>query len=1223
MVRTALSRAGGDVADTKRRIAAALDRYSAFTSAIRRGDVSAQASGAKVLDNLASIAVQDQLLLRNSADLRRFFSTAISRIDLAAMLSSSSAPIQLATVQASSSLSQHAETLPSTSLPCLVKMLQSDGASELAVITLRNLVRHFGPSTIWQSVHDGEGHETLLAKAEAWAQGHAQAVPHLRLLCHLLHSSLAAQRHLLQSPKLAVRWATALLELLQLSLPDTEREVVAATLHAMSAVAHFVEHIQQDCHAYHKLAVAAAAAVQAGNRVSWTGASNLESLTVAACNLLDTLACITPPHVHQHQGSNMKTTRGPQESQNREEVLHSPKAQQQAAERSLASALRQLLAVKRFSIQPNSPGHRVLSAALKAICVLLLPPHFSHGLGARQSPWVVPLGSNLTTVILSLLSKSRQDFAMDTWCWQALYLLQAQLSASQISQILQHPTLHQKIPPTSILTLEPLYCSWSAFRLALACQATVKPPPHLTHSVYLPATDTHGHQSPSAAPSHGQASTSSSTLQGSRSQWAGQESIGSSALQASRPQWAGQESTGSSALQASGHQRADREAKRQQWAKGDSQRHHLLLPKALPQGNLMRYFDLACVTAALRCLDGQQGAWEDAWLVLMHALPRFHDEDGAAWTSAIIAALQSLTEAAAMGCLPTDICQELLHLSQDTKNTSREMSTVLDSLPPEVAYGDASAASSGSKGTLVPPPLQQQENAQLQLWWAAATAACSGRLALPSELGETLSSLLGDSSLADVAINLQDPSEIVWAHASILAARCPKLYEAAQQQQQQQQLKASTSSTESDIIQLHLGKQVKASALRQVLEYVYTGQVKTLASSEEKIALRKLAHALDLPQLAALAAGTKPLPGASYAPLTLCALVPSSPIAIPYKAELPMHHGKLSASCHQDDVGNMTGCDSQLASTQPEHHHADTGQVGPPHALSQQEHQQLDLGQVGLPHASQASLRIEASNQVEGIDEADVTHQQHPRLNDMLGSSLQFSVPARLLRPSNISTHFDLLLVPQQRQFHAHSKGDTTCGQSQQESRTQHEVAQQDGYSVNSSSSDHRVSSTCSAAGGQSFLQVLPAHRAVLAVTSPYFAAMLSDRWQAGHGHATDFQQMSVAHLPSYDMDVLLAFVHFCCTRELKLLPRPQAALADDDATRSHRICGGCWQSRTAVRLSSAAEAWMVPQLQQECVKFLSINLDVLSADCQAAVYQDLSELQTWGLAQDLADSLS
>ena len=53
-------------------------------------------------------------------------------------------------------------------------------------------------------------------------------------------------------------------------------------------------------------------------RVVWTGAGNLESLTVTACNLLDTLACITPPHVQQHQGSNMKTPSGPQDTQNRE-----------------------------------------------------------------------------------------------------------------------------------------------------------------------------------------------------------------------------------------------------------------------------------------------------------------------------------------------------------------------------------------------------------------------------------------------------------------------------------------------------------------------------------------------------------------------------------------------------------------------------------------------------------------------------------------------------------------------------------------------------------------------------------------------------------------------------------------------------------------------------------------------------------------------------------------
>ena len=54
-------------------IAWCVSRYGAFAGAIRRADVSAQTSGAKVLENLASIAVLDQLLLRNSADLRFVF----------------------------------------------------------------------------------------------------------------------------------------------------------------------------------------------------------------------------------------------------------------------------------------------------------------------------------------------------------------------------------------------------------------------------------------------------------------------------------------------------------------------------------------------------------------------------------------------------------------------------------------------------------------------------------------------------------------------------------------------------------------------------------------------------------------------------------------------------------------------------------------------------------------------------------------------------------------------------------------------------------------------------------------------------------------------------------------------------------------------------------------------------------------------------------------------
>ena len=64
-----------------------------------------------------------------------------------------------------------------------------------------------------------------------------------------------------------------------------------------------------------------------------------------------------------------------------QENLCYSEAQQQGIVHSLAGALQQLLALKRSSTQPNSPGHRVLSAGLKATCVLLLPPHFSHGSG--------------------------------------------------------------------------------------------------------------------------------------------------------------------------------------------------------------------------------------------------------------------------------------------------------------------------------------------------------------------------------------------------------------------------------------------------------------------------------------------------------------------------------------------------------------------------------------------------------------------------------------------------------------------------------------------------------------------------------------------------------------------------------------------------------------------------------------------------------------------------
>lgn len=60
---------------------------------------------------------------------RRFFATAINKTDLAALLRSPAVPVQLAALRASNALSQHVETLTSSTVPVIVRQLQStDGA---------------------------------------------------------------------------------------------------------------------------------------------------------------------------------------------------------------------------------------------------------------------------------------------------------------------------------------------------------------------------------------------------------------------------------------------------------------------------------------------------------------------------------------------------------------------------------------------------------------------------------------------------------------------------------------------------------------------------------------------------------------------------------------------------------------------------------------------------------------------------------------------------------------------------------------------------------------------------------------------------------------------------------------------------------------------------------------------------------------------------------------
>ncbi len=73
-----------------------------------------------------------------------------------------------------------------------------------------------------------------------------------------------------------------------------------------------------------------------------------------------------------------------------------------------------------------------------------------HAAGAKSSPWLSAVSPTLPSHLIGLLSKDGADHAVDTWCWQALYLLQAQLSASQMDQILQHPAA-QRVSITPVL----------------------------------------------------------------------------------------------------------------------------------------------------------------------------------------------------------------------------------------------------------------------------------------------------------------------------------------------------------------------------------------------------------------------------------------------------------------------------------------------------------------------------------------------------------------------------------------------------------------------------------------------------------------------------------------------------------------------------------------------------------------------------------------------------
>lgn len=558
--------------------------------------------------------------------------------------------------------------------------------------------------------------------------------------------------------------------------------------------------------------------------------------------------------------------------------------------------------------------------------------------------------------------------------------------------------------------------------------------------------------------------------------------------------------------------------------------------------------------------------------------------DGAAWASAITASLQALTEAGVTGCLPSPICQELLQLAHTFSHANTSHSATA-AVPSELAYGDISGGS-GSRETLVPPPLQQQESLQLQLWWAVATAVCCGQLGLPSELGETMRELLADNSTADIAFELQDPHETVWAHAAVIAARCPKLYRAVPnqtEQQQHQQIGYGAAQGES---RLQLGKQVRASTFKQLLEYLYTGQVQTLSSSQARAALRKLANALELPQLAALAAGSRPTPGADYPCMSLGSLLPCGPTTIPW--------GSLMS-------------DAECAQLQQE--------------------QQQGEGSSLTDAAGAAAVNV-ASGDAQTSSEGSTDQQLHSALGCLTHVSFGAKLPTAVPAPAGFPPHVDVLLVPRQ------CRSWCTCrpNMTQQDRPNEQQQAVQTTGDENAPGQvlghDRHLPCCAVPAARQWKFQGLAAHRAVLAASSPYFAAMLSDRWQAGtqteaeasagtpaHGS----RQLPVAKFSTQDMDVLFAFVHFCYTHELSLRLLSSEAWDTCCQPTKSKPCRRCWQARTAVRLSAAAESWMVPALQQQCLQYLSSTMSVLPLECQAAVHSDMVELQTWDLLQHLS----
>lgn len=386
---------------------------------------------------------------------------------------------------------------------------------------------------------------------------------------------------------------------------------------------------------------------------------------------------------------------------------------------------------------------------------------------------------------------------------------------------------------------------------------------------------------------------------------------------------------------------------------------------------------------------------------------------------------------------------------------------------------------------------------------------------------------------------------------------------------------------------VRLGKQVYVESFQQVLQYIYTGQVEVAG---DRTPLRKLAQALGLKQLAMLASGALPVPGAVYSAFSLVELFTQQAVTI--------SHSAVRCSLQLPST-NAQGCSHEEQ-----------------HRPSQQHGQNYS--------SSTSSARVHDSSDSNIVADDGVYSKVHPALEDLSAAVTDSHAPRRLPIPADVPSHADILLVPSQ----------TNAGSLVQQLGHMPQSLPGQRPAYHSKATHHaggallpQQTPTANNADAQNSLVGLAAHAAVLIAASPYFAAMLSDRWQerVGDDGAQEGRHLTATYLPNHDFEVVLCFLYFCYTHELSLslghsAPSQGASECDNISHEltlrtPDSVCPKCQQARTAIRLCAAAEEWIVPDLQQQCWQYVKGVQQRLPAECRDVLLCDMAQLHQWDLA--------